>query len=62
VSSEKEKKMKLEIVEEQSHVLQYVVEADSEEEAITKWLVTNGEGFDFKDLDDYFFYYEVKGV
>jgi hypothetical protein len=54
--------MNYEIVEEQSHVLQYVVEADSEEEAITKWLVTNGEGFDFKDLDDYFFYYEVKGV
>ena len=54
--------MNYEIVEEQSHLLQYVVEADSEEEAITKWLVTNGEGFDFIDLDDYFFSYEVKVV
>jgi hypothetical protein len=54
--------MNFEIVEEQSHVLQYVVEADSEEEAIASWLVTNGEGFDFKDLDDSFFYFEVKRV
>jgi hypothetical protein len=53
--------MRFKIIEEQSHVLQYVIEAVDEEDATKKWLASNGDGFEFKDLDEYFTYYEVQG-
>lgn len=54
--------MKYKVVEEQSHVLQYIIEAYDEEDAINKWLAFNGSGFEFKDLDEYLYYYEIQGA
>lgn len=48
------------VIENQTHRLQYEVEADSEEEAVQKWIESRGEGFEFKDLDDYLVDYEVE--
>ena len=44
--------MKFRIIEQRSQKLQYEVVAASEEEAVQKWLVTNGEGFPYKDLEE----------
>ena len=52
--------MKFRLLENQSHRVQVFIEAESEEEAVQKWIQSRGDGFDFKDLDEYFIYYEVE--
>ncbi len=41
--------MKFRLFENQFHRLKYEVEADSEEEAVQRWIQSRGEGFEFKD-------------
>lgn len=48
------------VIENQSYRLQYEIEAASEEEAVQKWIQSQGEGLRFKDLDEYFIDYEVE--
>ena len=52
--------MKFRLLENQSHRVQVFIEAESEEQAVQKWIQSRGDGFDFKDLDEYFIYYEVE--
>ena len=52
--------MKFRLFENQSHRIQVFIEAESGEEAVQKWIQSRGDGFDFKDLDEYFIYYEVE--